>query len=436
MARTKRDRRAYSAGEWGRNRVRVFPDPKTGLFQIEWRESGRRLTRSLKHRDWRRAKRQADEFAAGFAKPEPNGKKEAEPEPLTLERLFDIYTDEVTPTKGKSTQRRDRVATAMFLRFFGRDRRPETLSQRDWDRFIQARRSGRVGPSGKPVGDRTIEWDLTFLLAVLNWAERSRDEEGRLLLDRNPLRGLRKPKEKNPTRVVLSDEEYKALLGVSRKVGWQFHVALVLAHETGHRIGAIRKLRWSDIDLEGGVIRWRAKHEKTGYEHRTPMTTEAIAALEVARRMGKGVGDAPVLPTPRDASKCLYHTSAHRMWGRAERLAGLKPKPRRGWHSLRRKFASDLMDQPLKVLCELGGWKNARQCSSVISTRTKDNSGRPWKAAAQFAPEIPLSGSQSAGIRPPMTANPNRHKQMSARRYLHDNHLHPASPEVSATLRS
>ena len=360
MARTKRSRRAYSAGEWGRNRVRVFPDPKTGLFQIEWREDGRRLTRSLKHRDWRRAKRQADEFAAGFAKPEPNGNKEAEPEPLTLERLFDIYTEEVTPAKGESTQRRDRVATAMFLRFFGRGRRPETLSQRDWDRFIRERRAGRVGASGRPVGDRTIEWDLTFLLAVLNWAERSRDEEGRILLDRNPLRGLKKPKEKNPTRVVLSDEEYSALLRVSRQVGWQFHVALVLAHETGHRIGAIRKLRWADIDLEGGVIQWRAEHEKTGYEHRTPVTADAIAALEVARQMGNRAEDAPVLHAPRDASRCLYHTSAHRMWGRAERLAGLEPKHRRGWHSLRRKFASDLMDQPLKVLCELGGWKNAR----------------------------------------------------------------------------
>ena len=35
MARTRRRRRSYSAGEWGRNRVRVFPDPKTGLIQIE-----------------------------------------------------------------------------------------------------------------------------------------------------------------------------------------------------------------------------------------------------------------------------------------------------------------------------------------------------------------------------------------------------------------
>ena len=50
MARTKRSRRSYGAGEWGRNRVRVFPDPKTGLFQVEWRENGRRLTRSLGQR--------------------------------------------------------------------------------------------------------------------------------------------------------------------------------------------------------------------------------------------------------------------------------------------------------------------------------------------------------------------------------------------------
>jgi hypothetical protein len=29
-----------------------------------------------------------------------------------------------------------------------------------------------------------------------------------------------------------------------------------------------------------------------------------------------------------------------------------------GWHSLRRAFATDLSDVPLKVLCELGGWKD------------------------------------------------------------------------------
>ncbi|MDE0357999.1 MAG: tyrosine-type recombinase/integrase [Gammaproteobacteria bacterium] len=360
MARTKRGRRSYSAGEWGRNRVRVFPDPKTGLLQIEWRENGRRLSRSLKHRDWARAKRQADEAAAGFAVHEPNGKAEAEPEPLTLDRLFEIYEEEVTPSKTRKSWQRDRAAMAMFLKFFGRSRDPATLSQRDWDRFIRERRAGTVGPSGKPVGNRMIEADLTFLMSVLNWAARSRDERGSLLLDRNPLKGLRKPIEKNPTRVVLTEEEYQALLGVSRPLDWRFHVALVLAHETGHRIGAIRNLRWLDVDFDGETIRWRAQHEKTGYEHTTPLTTEALVALEEARRCNPGGADAPLLPATRNPSECVGLPQARFWWKKAERLAGLEPKRHRGWHSLRRKFASDLMDLPLKVLCELGGWKAAK----------------------------------------------------------------------------
>ena len=236
MARTKRSRRSYGAGEWGRNRVRVFPDPKTGLFQVEWRENGRRRSRSLGHRDWARAKKQADEFAAGFASPNLKGEAEAEPEPLDLGTLFDIYGEEVTPTKGARARRHDRAATHMFLRLFGRNRNPATLSQRDWDRFIRARRAGRIGASGKPVGDRMVEHDLKFLIAVLNWAARSRDDRGRLLLDRNPLKGLKKPTERNPNRVVLTEDEYQAMLKVSRRVGWRFHVALVLAHETGQHV--------------------------------------------------------------------------------------------------------------------------------------------------------------------------------------------------------
>ncbi len=377
MARTKRSRRSYGAGEWGRNRVRVFPDPKTGLYQVEWRDNGRRLTRSLGHREWVRAKREADEFAAGFATLRPNGKAEAEPGPLTLGRLLDMYGEEVTPTKAESSQRSDRAATRMFLQFFGRDRKPSTLSQRDWDRFIRARRAGRIGASGKPVSDATLEHDLKFLIAVFNWAARSKNERGRLLLDRNPLKGLKMPTEKNPRRVVLSEEEYQALLGVSRRVDWRFHVALVLAHETGHRIGAIRHLRWTDIDLEAGVIRWRAEHEKTGYEHRTPATPEALAVLEEARRRNPGIGDIPLLPAPRDPSRCAGRTLVRSWWNRAQKLAALEPKRGRGWHSLRRKFASDLMDQPLKVLCELGGWKTAK---TVLQCYQRADEGQLRKA--------------------------------------------------------
>ena len=372
MARTKRRRQSYSAGEWGRNRVRVFPDPKTGLFQIEWRENGHRRSRSLGHRNWAQAKRQADEVAAGHAGANLLGEAQAEPEPLTLKTLFDIYGDEVTPTKAPATQRHDRATMAMFLDFFGVHRRPDTLSQRDWGRFIRARRSGKVGPSGRPVADRTVQQDLKLLLAILNWAAKSRDEEGRLLLESNPLRGLKTPAEKNPTRVILTEAEYEELLQVSAEVNWRFRVALVLAHETGHRIGAIRQLRWSDIDLEGKTVRWRAAHEKTGFEHRTPMTAEALAVLEEARRSNPGIGDAPLLPSPRNPAVCSSRSLVRDWWNRAVDCAGLEPKRGRGWHSLRRKFASDLMNQPLKVLCELGGWKTAQTVLQCYQSADQD----------------------------------------------------------------
>ena len=234
MARTKRSRRSYGAGEWGRNRVRIFPDPKTGLYQD--RVAGERaqahpVARNTATGGARSGRRTSS--PPGSQARTLNGKAEAEPGPLALGTLFDIYGEEVTPTKNRHSRRHDRTATKMFLGFLGRDRDPATLSQRDWDRFIRKRRAGRIGPSGRPVADRTVEYDLKFLMAVLNWAARSRDEQGRLLLDRNPLKGLRKPTEKNPTRVVLAEDEYRALLKVSSRVDWRFRVALVVGHETG-----------------------------------------------------------------------------------------------------------------------------------------------------------------------------------------------------------
>ena len=138
-----------------------------------------------------RAKRQADEFAAGFNGPRPSDEREAKPQPLTLKTLFDIYGEEVTPAKEERSRRYDRAAMKMFLGFLGRNRKPERLSQRDWD------------------------------------------EEGRLLLESNPLKGLKAPKEKNPTRVLLTHAEYEALLKVSPRVDWRFRVALVIAPRNG-----------------------------------------------------------------------------------------------------------------------------------------------------------------------------------------------------------
>lgn len=100
--------------------------------------------------------------------------------------------------------------------------------------------------------------------------------------------------------------------------------------------------------------------EQTGYEHRTAVTAEALAVLEQAQGRNPGIRDIPLLPAPKNPSRCLDRSGVRVWWQKAETLAGLVPKRGRGWRSRRRKFVSDLMSQPPKVLCELGGRKTAQ----------------------------------------------------------------------------
>ena len=374
MARTmKKQRWSYSTGERGRNRVRAF-EHASGVLMLEFRDEGRRTRISLGDRDRERAKREADHAAAKLAKAEDL--KPEEKKALTLGQLFDMYSGEVTPGKAPGTQKHDARAVGMFRRFFGNERVISTLSIRDWERFITDRREGKIGPRKKGrsgrVADRMIEQDLRLLRAILNWATMAGDGRGGVLLERNPFRGYKLPREKNPRRVILTDAEYRAMLAVAEEIDWRFQVALVLAHETGHRIGAIRQLGWSDVDLESRTILWRAVHEKTGYEHVTPMTGAARAALEEARRKSPRIGDAPVLPAPGKPSAAVSRHLVRDWWERAQKFAHLPPKRGRGWHSLRRKFASDLMHKPLKVLCQLGGWKSPQTVLSCYQHADED----------------------------------------------------------------
>jgi integrase len=302
---------------------------------------------SLGHRDRERAKRQADQLAAKFAA----GDRTAEADPM-LGALFDNYLEERTPTKRPRTQKHDRRARELFVACFGHHRKVSTLSARDWHRYIELRRRGVLG--GRAVGNRTIESDLKWLLAVLNWAVRAH------ILARNPLTGLPVPREKNPNRPVFTDEEYAALCRLAPTIDRRFLLAVVLAHETGHRIGAIRQLRWSDLDLEAKTVAWRAETDKTGRAHTTPLTRAAIHALHAERQRHPVIGDQPLFPSRRNPRRPLSGTLFHQWMWAALDVLGLRKRRGLGFHGLRRKFATELRNVPLKDLMTLGGWRDHR----------------------------------------------------------------------------
>lgn len=343
----------YKAGEKGRNRVRAFERP-SGIIYLEYWEHDERKRISTGHRDREKAKRQADELAAKFARGLPD-----EESGVTLRELFDKYRAKRTPQVGERQQRHHHRCAELFLRYWGWDRKVASLNRRDWDDFIHDRGSGRIDARGyevpeedrRSVGPRRVQEDLQALRAACNWAVQAD------LLPSNPVAGYPLPREKNPNRPRLSQERYEAMLKVASEVDWRFEVALVLANETGHRSKAIRRLRWSDIDLTEQTVRWREEEDKSGHEHVTPLTEEAVTALRRAQQRRAGIGEARVLPAPVDQSEPVSRHLLRDWWYRAEEFAELEHIEGLGWHGLRRKFADELREVPLKDLARLGGWQ-------------------------------------------------------------------------------
>lgn len=353
---------SYIAGEKGRNRVRVFQRGR--LIWVDYQlENGRRVKHSLGHDDQDRAKEAADIIAAKFSRQasRPAGV-------TTLKLLFEMYEREVTPRKATSTQSHDRRTFPLLLRAFGAGRRPETLNVRDWTSYIARRRSGEIAlpdRQGRTVRARIVEQDLKLLLAVLNWAERARDDHGAYLLDRNPLKGLATPKEESPRRPVLSSEQFDAVRRNGSVISMSAELFVCLLWFTGHRGASVRQLRWEDVDLDEATIRWRAEADKIGYEHTNPLCVEILPLIKQAKAIAELTGDVWVFPCPRDATKPMTRDDAATLWRSIADASGIKEGSRIGTHAFRRAFANRLRDVNLRDLKDLGGWKSSQ---TVVGT--------------------------------------------------------------------
>lgn len=359
---------SYKAGEKGRNRVRAYEKASSGTIYLEFYErdpeTGERKRSRVctHHRDRDKAKKQADQLAAQFASDPPEHERET-----TLRELFDRYEERRSPQVSERRQRFHERISELFCRYYGWEREAESLNRADWDEFIADRGSGAIDQRGNAVPQEkrearkpaTVKRDLQGLRAVLNWGVQAD------LLTRNPTDRYPLPSEESPNRPRLTEERYRKMLNVAGEVDWRFKLALVLANETGHRVRAIRRLRWSDVALGDELITWRAREDKTGYEHVTPMTSEASRALRDARAHRPAVGDAWLFPAPEDGSEPCSRHLFRDWWYRAEEKAELKHVKGLGWHGLRRKFADEHRDSSLKEVADLGGWKTPRTISEV-----------------------------------------------------------------------
>ena len=360
MARIKNQAWSYNAGERGANWVRAYEKAKGGIIMLEWMEmpqeaqgqplrdpeTGKPLRiktrQSLGHRDRDKAEEAAKKKARELLSGSPTARV------TSLRQLFDRYLKEVTPSKNETRQAGNARSARVFLAYLqdranagekerGPERHPSTLDKQDWNGFVAVRSAGKITGWKRACRNGQIRDDLKFIVAVLNWASAA-DETAPHFLLLNPWRGERRraqkmlmPKEKDPRRPGMSDEQHDALMRHSPN--WRFALVAVLCRETLHRANSVRQLRKEDVDRRRGRITWPGEYDKAGRRLVTPLTPEAMEALDSVPT--PSVLSPWLIPSEQDPGKAVSRAVLNGWMQKAKKAAGIEEE-RVGFHAYKR----------------------------------------------------------------------------------------------------
>ena len=359
---------SLSLGERG-CRVRVTQRAKGAVFVREtWIPGQGRHQASLGTASRVEARRLAEAFLRSL-----NTDDTAPTEsPLTLTELWTLYQKDSTQYRQNTPRTRQEKDSRMTLLLLGLGARSrvDRLTISDCERYAELRRRGTGWPDRRitpAVRARTVGYDFQTLRAVIRWACTVRKPDGSWLVQENPLRGLRVPKESNVRRPLATHDRFLAVRKAMRKlaaevkteherVKWaRLELALVLAEATGRRVGSIRGLRWADFAADPPAITWRAEYDKRRREQTVPIPQALADEVRSFRVRIQALGDGWVF---RQLEK---DEPWHRKWfdellRKAEKAAELTPLPGGLWHPYRRKWATERRHLPAVDVMKAGGW--------------------------------------------------------------------------------
>jgi integrase len=171
---------------------------------------------------------------------------------------------------------------------------------------------------------------LAVLGAVYNFAIRKG------LVEANPTKNVKAPKGKTPGRFLTKDEWGRlgeALKAFKTEAGGSVFVdAITLIALTGCRRSEITQLRWSEVDIEAGLL--RLQHSKTG-PRVVPLGEQAISLIVELRGAAKSEW---VFPSSRGRGPVV---GLQKVWVEIRNGAGL---PTIRLHDLRHNFASQAIN--------------------------------------------------------------------------------------------
>jgi len=242
--------------------------------------------------------------------------------------LSNVYEQRYEPlalrSRRPSTKQLYRTTLAAFDRFLKRAATLGDLNDETVSRFATWRLA-----SG--LSKYSVNKDLFNLLALWRWCHRKG------LVEAWPDVELEKPPRRQPMAWTKAEIQklYRTAASLPGKVGklracdW-WAALLLLAWDSGERIGAIINLEWGNVDLERGWVRFTAEDRKGARDDSAVrISSDTVEALRRIRAK-----DGPVFPWP------YCYTYRWNELGRILRLAGLPADAKSKFHRIRKTVAS------------------------------------------------------------------------------------------------
>src|SRR5213596_4365916 len=317
-----RKRWSRTVGTRRGNRIRIYQRAASGNLQMAvWDPEKQRYRQvSLGHTDRERATREAAEMVrlrdAG---------EWVDSRSLTLGILSARYLAENTHARDGSLKTEHyRRGCERYVKYligwFGTDTPVVELTPERMAGYAAARRSGQI--NGHAVGATSLHQDIKLLKSMMKWATGVYNN-GRPLLDRNPLTGFAVAKTRNPIRPIIEAETVEKLMAVADRVNPVMPLLITLMDSTGRRLSSVLGLRWDDFNFEKRTITWRAELDKKRRTWIVPMPQHAEVALLKYRSEHPAIGSALVFPMKNDPKMPVSRQLAADWLKRAYRYAGI-----------------------------------------------------------------------------------------------------------------
>jgi site-specific recombinase XerC len=251
-----------------------------------------------------------------------------------------------------STARRQRYTLRAFVSQVG-DRPPTELRRRHIERW-QADQVKRIG------SERTRRTNWSTVRTFCAWMA------GKGIVDRDPMAGMKPPKERRTTPRPLSDEAVAALVASAPDA--RARAVLCLSIWEGLRAMEIAGARLEHWDRRDGFLRVRGKG---GHGREIPVSIRTASALASYLAEIGNPASGPMIRSTRDLSAGVKPQTISTYWSRWARACGVKVGPRDGvsCHAGRHTAATRVVDVTGDVRCAQELLGHANVSTTMIYTR-------------------------------------------------------------------